>query len=169
MSYDQVCGKIIAYQFGSPDSFGLNGSPINSIDDSYLDGISLTYGSNPRKHIWSFAAAVDEVNTMNSNRCPCIHIENAAAATQPPDFVGNDYFCDTGSRGRFSNRLYANDPLWDGAGCGSANTCCSLNNPPWFFKQLESPTTSDIEMRVCASEGRDNEDTLIEQIEIYVR
>ncbi|XP_064401102.1 uncharacterized protein LOC135347140 [Halichondria panicea] len=170
VSYDQVCGKIIAYQFGSTDSFGLNGSPIDSIDEMYLDGISLTYGSNPRKHIWSFAAALDEVSTMNSNSCPCIHIKNAADATPPPDFVGSDYFCDTGSTDRFTNGIvYGDDPLWDGAGCGPANTCCSLNNPPWFFKQIQSPTTSNIEMRVCHNEGRVNEDILIEQIEIFIR
>ncbi len=88
----------------------------------------------------------------------------------PPDFVGNDYFCDTASSNKFKHgHFYADDPLWDGSGCGPGNTCCSLNNPPWFFKQLESPTNSDIEMRVCVDEAVTEEDVLIEQIEIYVR
>ena len=40
-------------------------------------------------------------------------------------------------------------PLWDGAGGGPANTCYSLNNHPWFLKQMLSTTTDDIEMRMC--------------------
>ena len=56
LQYDQVCGKIIAYQVGSIDAFS---TPPNKqgIDQGYVDGISLTYSSNPRKHIWTFAAA----------------------------------------------------------------------------------------------------------------
>ena len=79
-----------------------------------------------------------------------------------------NYFCDTGSQNRFEyGRLYS-DPLWDGAGCGPHNTCCSLNNPPWFYKQLSQPTTDDIEMRVCRSEGIDNEDIRVEMVDIYL-
>ena len=41
---------------------------------SYLDGISLTHGHNPRKHIWTFAAALDEVGTNPSYNFPCTNI-----------------------------------------------------------------------------------------------
>ena len=54
--YDQVCGRIIGYQRGTPDAF--LGYSV-SIDTYYLDGVSVTYGS-PRQHIWSFAAGLDE-------------------------------------------------------------------------------------------------------------
>ena len=173
IKYSQVCGKIIAYQFGGADSFGLYPASMvgtKTIDEGYLDGVSLTYSRNPRKHIWSFAAANDEVGTLNFANCPCINVGLAARSTPPPDFVGNDYFCDTGSgEGVRINHLFSADPLWDGAGCGPANFCCSLNNPPWFFKQLQSPTSEDIEMRVCGNEDRCNEDVRIEQIEFYVQ
>ena len=164
VSYNQVCGKIIAYQFGSPDSFTGN----KQIDTDYVDGISLTYGMNTRKHIWTFAAAIDEAKDNPGSKCPCTNIATASHATSPPAFVGNDYFCDTGSMERFTGTLYADNPLWDGAGCGPANFCCSLNNPPWFFKQLQSSTSEDIEMRVCMDELPVNEDVRIEQIMIYV-
>ena len=59
-SYDQVCGKIIVYQFGTTDSFRKS----QTIEHNYLDGISLTYGKKPRKHIWSFAAALNEAGTV---------------------------------------------------------------------------------------------------------
>ncbi len=33
--------------------------------------------------------------------------------------------------------FHGNDPLAvDGAGCGPLNTCCSFNNPPWFYKKV---------------------------------
>ena len=66
--------------------------------------------------------------------------------------------------------LLPDDPLWDGAGCYKAgNTCCSFNNPPWFYKQLPSSATDNIEMRVCRDSGNDNEDVAIEIVEVYIQ
>ena len=161
--YNQICGKIIGYQDRSPDAF-----QSSIIDENYVDGISLTHGSNPRKHIWTFAAALDEVGTNPYDNCLCTNIHQAAPESQPPSFVANDYFCDTGSTNHYQFIFYGDDPLWDGAGCGSANTCCSLNNPPWFLKQLPSTTTDDIEMRICRA-GRPNEDIPVERIELYIQ
>ena len=168
IEYSRVCGKIIAYQYASPDSFKDIYRSGNTINDDYVDGISLTYG-NPRAHIWTFAAAPDERGAAAPYSCPCTNIHHAGSAPQPPSFVGTDYFCDTGSRGEWQGRLYTDDPLWDGAGCGPVNTCCSLNNPPWFVKQLPSTTTSNIEMRICHDEPRSNEDTPIEVIELFIQ
>ena len=163
-SYSQVCGKIIGYQDRTPDGFA-NGRS-NSIDGAYVDGISLTHGSNPRQHIWTFAAALDEVGTYRGLICPCI--DRNIATTPSPTFIGNDYFCDTGSADHFQVIFYGDDPLWDGAGCAPNNDCCDLNNPPLFHKQLPSTTTDNIEMRLCR-EGFPDEDTPIEIIEIYVQ
>ena len=44
LNYTKVCGKVRGYQFGSIDGF--QGS-INNIDSRYVEGISITYGSNP--------------------------------------------------------------------------------------------------------------------------
>ena len=166
IAYSQVCGKIIGYQDRTPDAFA--GQILSIIDGAYVDGISLTHGSNPRQHIWTFAAALDEVGAMfPAYNCPCTNRNLASSATPPPDFVGNDYFCDTGSADRFQYIFYGDDPLWDGAGCGPNNDCCDFNNPPWFRKQLPSATTDNIEMRLCCSYC--DEDTPIEVIEIYVQ
>ena len=55
IEYRQVCGKIIAYQYASTDAFGVFdvSALIRAyvIDGNYVDGISLTHGSNPRKHV----------------------------------------------------------------------------------------------------------------------
>ena len=64
IEYSQVCGKIIGYQDRTPDAFGH--ALTQSIDGTYVEGISLTHGSNPRKHIWTFAAALDEFGSNPS-------------------------------------------------------------------------------------------------------
>ncbi len=164
VTYDRVCGKIRAYQYGSTDAFSV--SSVN-ISTYYVDGVSLTYGGpKTRQHIWTFAAALDEVGTYPRENCPCTNT-NSTDFTPPPAFVGNDYFCDTGSESRFQHNIfYGDDPLWDGAGCGPLNTCCTFNNPPWFHKELPEPTTDDIEMRVCKNNVE--EDIAIEMVSIYV-
>ena len=171
--YSSVCGKINAYQVGTPDAFSTmqgRGSNI-TIDSNYVDGVSLTHGNNPRRHIWTFAATHDDYSSGPSSftHCQCVKPGDMSIVA-PPSFVGMDYFCDTGSRRPGSFGLFlVDDPLWDGAGCASTSTCCSFNNPPWFHKQLPSATTDNIEMRVCRDEGRHNEDIAISNVEIYVQ
>ena len=47
--YNQVCGRIIGYQLGTPDAFfyGLN----RLIDDVYVEGVSVTHGFPPPTHL----------------------------------------------------------------------------------------------------------------------
>ena len=101
-------------------------------------------------------------------QCTRTDIDTTGQVTVPP-FVGEDYFCETGSRSDHTTlRFYEDDPQWDGEGCGAISTCCSFNNPPWFCKQLPQPTSDDIELRLCGSEGL-AEDTPIEIVEIYIK
>ena len=169
VQYSRVCGRVTAYQLSSPDAFyTYYRNRQLTIDDLYVDGVSLTHGQNPRKHIWTFAAALDETH-YGVNACPCTNTDTAYTGAVPP-FIGQDYFCDTGSRNRFQyNIFYSNDPLWDGAGCGPTSTCCSFNNPPWFCKQLPQPTTENIELRLCGNESLNDEDIAIETIELYIQ
>ena len=60
-------------------------------------------------------------------------------------------------------------PLWDGAGCGQFNTCCTFNSPPWFLKEMSPSTNDGIEMRLCADQTRNNEDITFETLELYVQ
>ena len=167
ITYSKVCGKIIAYQIGTPNAFfiGLN-KTAKSINEIYVDGVSLTHG-RPRKHIWTFAADHTENYTF-LNGCPCnSYLQNP---TNPPDFVSNDYFCDTAdTRGLQYNIIFIGDPLWDGTGCGHNNDCCSFNQPPWFYKKLPASTVDNIEMRVCRGGYRNNEDIALKIVEIYVQ
>ena len=167
-SYSRVCGRVIAYQVGATNAFHHPGSASDTIDDIYVDGISLTHG-NPRQHIWTFAAGLRESMAMNAeSTCPCTGNDGAIP---PPRFVGSDYFCEAALQDHTPTlpTLYSDDPLWDGDGCTAPNPCCSFNSPPWFYKQLPQPTTDNIEMRVCKNEDATNEDVAIEFAEIYVQ
>ena len=167
VEYSKVCGCVIGYQYGETDAFYAN----RRINSHYVDGVSLTHG-DPKQHIWTFAAAGDEVggDSYVTNNCPCINTNQVVPSSSlPPAFVGNDYFCDTGSEERWQYIFYGDDPLWDGAGCGPLSTCCSFNTPPWFYKQLPEPTTDDIEMRLCTNGNTNTEDIAIERLEMYVQ
>ncbi len=170
LQYSQVSGKVIGYQVGAPDAF--DSGTESDIESYYVEGVSITHG-NPRVHIWTFAAAQDELK-KNRNICPCTNI-NATAEFGIPSFVGKDYFCETGVHPSMSANLtgdtfYSDDPLWDGEGCGSTSTCCTFNNPPWFCKRLPQATGDDVEVRICAStQPIKTEDIPVELLEIYVR
>ena len=169
VQYSRVCGKIIGYQDKTPDGlYPYIGGGQRTIDSRYVDGISLTHGTSPRKHIWTFVAALHEYNSNPSLVCPCTNTRNSPPPAVP-DFVGHDYFCDTGSENQVQYIFYGADPLWDGAGCGQFSTCCSWNSPPWFLKNISPPISDDIEMRLCSDEARSNEDITFETLEIYVQ
>ena len=167
LNYSRVCGQIRGYQQGSTDAFASFLQYGSTIDNSFLDGVSITYRNSSRKHIWSYASGL-YLNGVKRNSCPC----NSNVNTQVPSFIGNDYYCETGNNVESSftfDTLYSNDPLWDGQQCvGTEAPCCSHPNMPWFIKMLNETTTEDIELRVCGSHGITNEDTPIEVIELFV-
>ena len=167
--YSRVCGRIKAYQWATTDAFeSYHRGYVTTIDGAYVDGISLTH-SRPRQHIWTFAAGLSEGNPTGNNVCPC----DASRTIRVPPFVGNDYFCESGINepwgGSRHYTLHSNDPLWDGENCLSSSTCCSLHNPPYFVKQLPTPTTDDIEARICLNEPSHNENLAVELVELYVQ
>ena len=161
--YSKVCGRIVAYQFGTPEAFfGFSHQNQTTIDDAYVDGISITYG-HPRNHIWTFAAARSHI----VSQCSCT--SNKEIIT--PNFINNDYFCERGAN--YVTGFIDNNPLWDGDGCTGSSTCCEFNNPPWFCKQLPEPTTEDMEIRIIGNvHGMgilEEEDTPVQLIEIYIQ
>ena len=166
IEYRQVCGRIRAYQYGYVYAFyPYLESRSRTIEDIYVEGMSLTHGRHPRQHIWTFASALSEYYS-NFNACPCTRTDQPYTGAVPP-FIGEDYFCDTAVTQLYpSYKVYADDPLWDGQGCGPTSTCCSFNRPPWFCKQLPQPTTDDLELRMC---GYSTGNTPFDQIEIYIQ
>ena len=161
--YTKVCGRITACQVGTTNAFReYYASPgITTVDTNYVNGVSLTRGTGPRQHIWTFAAALDKTGDFHASGsyCPC---QNSTQALPAPPFVGEDYFCDAGNEEFMTGETgLQTDPLWDGSDC----LCCA--NPPWFYKQLPQPTTDNIEMRLCRDDA--NENIAIEVVNIYIQ
>ena len=165
--YSRICGRITAYQWGQPDAFANRG---RSIDEAYACGVSVTHGT-PRNHIWTFVAGTSEGDTSfgTNYACPC----DGGSYNIVPQFVGNDYFCESGvnepyidSRHRI---LHSNDTLWDGEDCLPSSTCCSLHNHPYFVKQLPTSATDDIEARICVDDHISATNIAVELVELYVQ
>ena len=171
LNYSQVCGQLRGYQLGSPDAFGRYFMPPLPIDNAYVDGASITYDTNPRKQIWTYANGVNLMYNPLSRQfnCPC----NSNTFYIAPSFVGSDYYCETGDHDYSCcdhDYLFSNDTLWDGQQCpGEEAPCCTHPNMPWFNKKLSETTTEDIELRVCGDEVVANEDTPLQVIELFVR
>ncbi len=170
--YSRVCGRSKAYHWGYLQSFRGYNRYSRGINAQYVDGLSFTHGT-PRTHIWTFAAGYYQGISGDANyriyRCPC-NQGNTYGNDSPP-FVGNDYFCESGvssSSAVAYQKFYPDDPLWDGQGCIPGNQCCLLNKPPWFNKTLSTPTTDDIEMRLCMVNSASYGNIALEQLELYV-
>ena len=170
ISYSQVCGRVVGYQYASPDAIdsSLGTGPINhnNIDAEYVDGVSITRGS-PRQHIWTLMAFVKESYNLSSNGCPC----NSGSTVSVQSFIEDDYFCESANPlSDWMRVLYSDDPLWDGEGCGGVEgACCAVPGIPWFHKVLPSPTTDYIELRVCGDQSTYDENVPVRAYEIYVK
>ena len=170
LPYRRMCGRIIAYQEGTPDAFWkYKDDRSTTLDEIYIDGYSITIGY-PRKHVWSFASGNSEGGEGADSQYSCPCGTNKPSLSVIPPFIENNYFCESGATSwAQENTLYVDDPLWDGKGCPTNSTCCELNNPPWFCKDLGGEFRSDIEVRYCGDEHTGNEEVPLELIEIYVQ
>ena len=162
VSYTKVCGRALAYQRGSTDGFNNYHHGQSTLNDYYVDGLSMSYG-NPRIHIWTFAAGLSKARNFPTS-CPC-SIDPGVAA---PPFLSENYFCESGISGGLTvGAWYLDDPLWDSQGCPSGSTCCDRSGP-WFTTTLSQEVIDNIEVRWCFDEDSSNEDIGVEQLEIFV-
>ena len=163
--YSKVCGRVIAYQLGSPHGI----FPMKGIDDSetYVDGVSITHGKNPRQHIWTYIAGVTENSTLFRRRnCRC---SDMILGRTPQAFVGENYYCESANPSSDLDNpgfLYSEDKLWDGEKC--EGNCCN-NTLPWFITELPKATSDDIEVRICSDHSPGMEDFPIELMDLYIQ
>ena len=154
ISYNKVCGRLIGIGVDSPDAFYHRISTV-TVENNYLDGVSVTHGApGSRTHIWTFAAGFPPPVP----RCPCDNTDRSVAPLPPPQ-VGENYFCSRSS----------SDRLWTGDSCTVDNPCCSFHNPPYFSVQLPTPTTDQIELRICADQDQSEEAVTVQFAEVYVQ
>ena len=178
-SCTKVCGKVVGYQRGTMDGFYPSAyahgkakdyipkSSSRSLDGVYVDGISITSG-NPRKHVWTYAVGLSDDYNYPLNNCPCAKYPGP----DPPAYISNHYYCESGNTGTYTNehtRLYSDDSLWDGAGCLSENSCCYDAGMPWFFRQFPTPTTGDLEVRICHDSNFGDQNVVVEQLQLYIQ
>ena len=157
--YSRVCGRAIGFQYATPDAFERHA---NSYRD--FDGINITYGQQ-RNHIWSYVAGVTQSNdSTNTGKCPCTE-----HGRDPPQSIHDNYYCESGnSDPDLLQKLYVDDPLWDGQQC--EGTCCNgTNSPPWFSVQLPTPTTDGVEVSICCDQSTNDEDVGVKLIELFVQ
>ena len=164
ISYQRVCGRARGYQKGDTLAFyGSHPSFNSGIDEGYVSGLSITYNSNPRQHIWTYASGLAE-RYVGIWGCPC----TTTAAHSPPSFVGNNYYCESAPLYCCNHdRYFFNDTLWDGKEC--VDNCCDDTTQPWFYRQLNQITQDDIEARICAVGIFAHRSTLIDQLELYIQ
>ena len=88
LNYIKVCGQVRGYQYGDLKAFNCYirrkfcfNSQIKTC------GVTITYGNNPRKHIWTYAGGQYEQGRFNY-ACPCNNGSPYMNYTIP--FVGND-------------------------------------------------------------------------------
>ena len=160
ISYSQVCGRVVGYQYGHTDAVS---DYHNNINSYYVEGVSITRGS-PRQHVWTLMAGITEGNSGSSS-CPC----NTGSTVSVVPFIGENYFCESGNTASStSNILYTSDSLWDGYNCRSYEApCCTAPGLPWFYRNYSSTTTDYIELRVCGDFS--GEDSPVSFYEIYVK
>ena len=159
VEYGRVCGRIT----------GRVGGAANGFNEEFtlpgmIDGVTLTY-AGPTRHIWSFVAAGGTAasTTLGQIECLCNPVGEASLDEAAVNFIADNYFCE--------NSAFLTDALWTGTDCtpGTPAECCSLNPRPYFTVTLDSPTTEDIEARICTSSGSNNEQVFIQMMEIFIQ
>ena len=103
------------------------------------------------------APYIDGVSVTTTDSSPRVHIWSFVATIHSNcrcdsmDVVGSNYFCDHISR-----------PLWNAERCTGSNS-------PYFTADLPSPTTDDIEVRICTDQNTADENIFIESLELYTQ
>ena len=182
--YRHVCGRILGYQYCNTLAFWsyFHNEDEMTIDDAFVDGVTISHGSSPRQHVWTLASALHENYQGRDAICQCTkrnYDNKSYRRVKVPPWVGTSYFCETGTSTQppdttekcsqvYESVFYSSDPLWDGQGCSPTNNCCKFHQPPWFCKELPEPTRDDLEVRICGSTYVSFGDTPVELVELYI-
>ena len=162
VTYTDVCGYVIGYQAGATAAFDSTAD----INSPYLSGVSITRtvtGPEKRRHVFSLAAGEAEKSTSRY-ACPC----NAGATHKPPTFVGDDYYCESGSADvPTSTKILQDDVLWDEYHLQHAEVKCKKSLMPWFKRSISPATSDQLELRLCKIKHKTN--VYLISFAIYIR
>lgn len=157
-AYDEVRGRARGIQFRLTDAFNAGGDSA-TLADNYVDGLAILRGTDaPAEHVWTFAAGMAEDSDLYDNaECPC------AAGRQPPEFVGDHFFCESGVTGPDSSGGWEEaDPLWDESDCGAEDY-------DWFTRSMSAVSTAPLRARLLLDSVHGDEDVLVTELELWIR
>ena len=64
--------------------------------NTYVDGVTIIYGGNPRKHIWTYACGVCEAVEADKTSSYVCRYNNDSKTTSVPEWKDSDYYCKSG-------------------------------------------------------------------------
>ena len=132
-----------------------------NIDTSYASGLSITHHiGGVHNHIRTFTVGYNEDFGNSNYNCPCAQ----PPGYRPEQFVGNNFYCESGSHSKPTSKWYVDNPLWDGQGCHVSSRCCQNRRQPWVVTGLPEATRSNIEVRLMNPSGAVG----VELLELYV-
>tara|TARA_B100001063_G_C16672844_1_gene507373 strand:+ start:268 stop:1059 length:792 start_codon:yes stop_codon:yes gene_type:complete len=146
IDYSEVRGNVVIKQYASLDGFNNNSSDIES---AYMDGASFTVedAALQRTHIYSYAIGIYKNRSVASS-CP------SEGGDYPPDFVGSNYFCDSGNSDNvWLNKIY-DEPLFV--------------DKEFLFssgKEFSSP----ISLRLMRNQSSDDENIVLQSYYVLIR
>ena len=164
--YSKICGWIRGYNYNTNDGFNrwncASPCPYTFIDQPYVDGVSITRNSPSRQHVWSYASA-----SAGGGACPCY--PRGSYVNSVPAFVGSSWYCQ--GQVTSNSTYYYNYPLWTGAAACAGYTqapCCRSPDLPWFCTIMPTQVRDNLEVRICSDQAQSDEDTRLQNVELYV-
>ena len=160
--YSEVNGYVLVDQKGNCNAFT---GQSKDLWEDYMDGVSITYGSNPKKHLYTYAVGWEEKARLES--CEC----HGSTYTDYATVVGLDYMCDSGMQPNTvgQNLLIGERVLFTGMGCRAESGCCHVAGAPWFYKSLPNTIHDRVELRILSNSPHEEEMVLVRAIELYAR
>ena len=166
IKYSTICGYAKGYQKGQVRAFVKRGS----IYSNYVDGVSFQrfdVSTKKRKHVWSYACGWSE-KARNVFACPCN--KGARKGVKPPSFVGNNYYCESGTSKRPTRAgFYRRDPLWDGQRFNNHERPCRKDMMPYFKRTYGSAITDYIIVKLCRTYPQRFRDVYLQRYGIFVK
>ena len=167
----KMMGFVIGYQKGTTDGFEGSQHNAHGINGPYVDGVSITLQQPPyypRTHVWTYAIGYSKYLSAPNNNCPCA----VTPGPDPPSFVGEHYYCQSGSASFPHNDTYYTDaPLYLGVDCNNdKDNCCANVGLPFFFRRFPTPLQyKQVEVRICTNEEFPEEAALVEALMLFIK
>jgi hypothetical protein len=167
-SYREAMTSLVAFQSGSTDAFSLD----RSIDDAYLDGLSITVGASPREHVASYAAGISDVITCTDFGCVCPCLGGVLPTWLRPK---GPWRCESAALDEKMPPLLLDDPLFDGAeiplSCAPESKSGSISDASAepIRTRFDTATSANLEARLMHDELDDVEGLAVYRLELWIR